>query len=79
MSKIATPYDVATAGLEDDERFTLFQRTVLRIIYQELQKSYRTGYKAGDAAHNCQDTGCPCYEAGKEAEAEEPSLSGRQT
>ena len=36
------------------------------------REGYLAGYAAGDAAHNCQDTGCPCYQAGRVAQAGEP-------
>ena len=43
------------------------------------REGYLLGFAAGDAAHACCEPGCPCYEAGRVAEAEEPSVLGRQT
>ena len=77
-SEIATPYDAEIARLEAlPIKYILHQATIA--IHRAKQEGYLLGYAAGDAAHACCEPGCPCHEAGRVAEAEEPSVSGRQT
>ena len=79
MSEIVSPYDVEIRMRENH----YWKLGIIPLVELALLKSNREGFlegfAAGDEAHACCKPGCPCYEAGKEAEAEEPSLSGRQT
>ena len=76
MSKIATPYD---ADIADFKKLGSKANPGFLKALQLRCEGYLRGFAAGNAAHSCQDTGCPCYLRGREAEAEEPSVSGRQT
>ena len=75
--QIPTPYDAEIVRLSSLLKRDTLQKDLL-LIYRASKEGYLRGFAAGDVAHACCEPGCPCYEAGKEAEAEEPSVLGRQ-
>ena len=82
-SEIATPYDAEIVRFQKMPREDFLYYCIAKtnplpeLLFK--REGYLLGYEAHGATKGCGDPDCACLQDGKQAEAEEPSVLGRQT